>query len=73
MSERVRIVDGAIEYPVYVFRFLFGNGDVLDVRSMQDDSRLREAILKERAIDGDRIVGTSDGTFVGYMRVEPKE
>jgi hypothetical protein len=66
---KLRIVDGAVEYPTFEFRFLFTNGDVLDVVGIGDDETLRAAVLAERRIDGDQIAGVSEGRFVGWARV----
>lgn len=52
---------------VYRYRFLFANGDVLDVLSTCDDSDLRRAVLDMRNLNVDRIVGVSDGEHCGHV------
>lgn len=61
--------DGLVEYPVFQYRFLFGNGDTLDVQALRDDSDLRAAVLTHRKIKEDRVVGVSDGVVVGWVTV----
>jgi len=69
---KLRMVDGGLEYPLFEFRFLFADGSTIDVIGTGDDSTLREVVLAERGIDGDRIVGASDGRHVGWMAVTPR-
>lgn len=67
------MVDGrVVEFPIFEFSFLFANSDVVVVCSTVDNSELRAALLAERKIEGDRIVGASDGKHVGWMRIEPR-
>jgi hypothetical protein len=85
MAERKKIPDepptrptirpiegGGFEYAIFRFTFLFANGDTQIVETTRDDSTLREALLAERKMSGDRIVGASDPVFVGWFRIEPR-
>lgn len=65
-----KVVEGKFYEPVYLHRFLFENGDVVDVLAIRDDSRLREALLAQRNIHGDRITGSTQLDFVGYPDME---
>jgi hypothetical protein len=51
---------------IYRWRFLFANGDVLDVVSTHDDSHLRGELLKLRGVTDDRIVGVSEPVPIGW-------
>lgn len=65
-----KIVRGRYTEPVYRFRYLFENGDVVDVEATRDDSNLRDALLKERKIHSDRIAGSTRMEFLGYCNME---
>jgi hypothetical protein len=56
--------------PVYLYRFLFANGDVVDIHAMRDDSVLRDALITHRKVHGDRIIGATRLGFEGYADME---
>jgi hypothetical protein len=63
--------DGVWYEPVWLVRFLMADGEIIDVKAITDDSRLREAILNSRGKGGkankdDRIAGSSRVEFLGY-------
>jgi hypothetical protein len=65
-----KIIDGKHYVPVYLHRFLFENGDVVDIETPRDDSTLRDVLLTQRHIHGDRIAGSTRLNFVGYADME---
>lgn len=60
------IENGQMREPVYLWRALFSNGDVVEVHAAHDNSVLRELLLKERKIENDRIEGVARVSFAGY-------
>lgn len=69
-NDRVMLAadDGVVSvmWRTYRWRFLFANGDVLDVVSTHDDSHMRGELLKLRGIADDRIVGVSEPEPMGW-------
>lgn len=70
-----RLHDDHIECALFEYTFLFANGDTAQVAAFHDDSDLREAVLRQRdprAPDPnrDKIVGVSNGRFLGWIRIE---
>jgi hypothetical protein len=59
------------EYPWKVFRFLFEDGETLDVEAIRDDSDLREAVLTHHY--GKKITDPRDGRIEGVAVIsKPK-
>jgi hypothetical protein len=68
-----KVINGILYEPVYLHRFLFDNGDVVDVQAIRDDSNLRGLLLDQRKKDGikdDRIAGSARVEFLGYPDME---
>jgi hypothetical protein len=65
-----QIIDGKYYEPVYIFRYLFENGDVVDIHATRDDSNVRDALLKVRKVHSDRIVGSTRMEFLGYCSMD---
>jgi len=68
-----KVVLGILYEPVWLYRFLFDNGDVVDITAIRDDSTLRGLLLDQRKKDGikeDRIAGAARVEFLGYPTME---
>ena len=60
-------VDGEFREPMYRTRFLLASGEIADVITARDDSRLREILVNELK---ESIVGSTRMEFVGYSMLE---
>lgn len=65
-------VNGRIEvrHPVYLVRFMFENGDVVDVEVVHDNNWVTEDLMKWRNVTNDKIVGHTRLGIVGYTTVD---
>ena len=64
------LVEGEVHLPMFLYRFLFSNGDVVDIVAYRDDPDVRELVRKRRNLGNeDMIMGVSRVRHVGFTKM----